>query len=192
MIDLRKHLTPNQFADCVDYFELRARAWDEGWHHWQRIEASRNRIEPVQVEHCAPFNLDPDEPVKVLHPSPRFISELMAGGIHPPIDAVHSQKLLLIAKSGEHVVIDKLLAHQWRKDHGPIEHEVVVDNRRAHLEREQALTYEQAIEYCVKKDVPFEVWGKRHNRPKFAIVPRTSIPSDRTHRNDWKLKDLAA
>jgi hypothetical protein len=192
MIDLRKYLTPNQLADCVDYFELRARAWDEGWHHWRRIEQSINRIDSQQVEHCIPFEENPDQTMKVLHPSPRFISELMAGGIHPPIDAVHNQKLLLIAKSGKYKVVSKLNAPEWRKENGPIEHEIVVDNRRSHTETERALSYEEAIEYCIKKDIPMSVWGIRNNKPKFAIVERSVMPTDRTHRNNWKLKDLAA
>ena len=58
-----------------------------------------------------------------------------------------------------------------------------------HSETVGPMTQEQAIEYLLMKNVPREVWDtpQAGNRRRFAIVPRSSIPSDRTFRNAWIL-----
>ncbi len=195
----------------ADYIALRQRAEREGWHHHSRIARSRDRISAVEVQHCVAFTdpYDLDAPVKVLHPSPRCVAELMAGGVHPPIEAVHAQRLRLVGSDGEVAECSRLEAPavRWRMNNkvtilqdeetGAVTKrttvsETVIDNSSAHLTVAMPMTYEQAIEWIIQKDIPFDVWGKQHNRPMMAIVPRTAIPKNRTHRNNWKLKDLAA
>jgi hypothetical protein len=188
----RRFLTGDDLAAYNDYIELRSRAWREGWHHWHRIAQARDWLEPVEVQHAIPYTRpgDPDGGMSICHPSGWCVAELMAGNIHPPIDAILGQRLLLIANNGEHAVVDYVDAEEWRRLNGPIKHEAVVDNRRAHTETAGPMTYEQAIEWIVMKDVPSAVWSKRHNRLQFAIVPRSAIPSDRSNRNAWRLADV--
>ena len=179
-----------------EYLQLRQRALREGWHHWLRIAASRDRIPAVEVLHCIPFTdpYDLDAPTKVLHPSPRFIAELMAGGIHPPIEALHNQRLRLETDDGtisSAIECTKLEAPAIRAKH-KVTSETVIDNSAAHLTVGMPMSYEAAIEYCVMLDIPHDVWGVEHNRRMWAIVPRSSMPTDRTHRNEWKLRDIAA
>ena len=176
-----------------DYIALRQRAEREGWHHWCRIAQSRDRIPAVEVHHAIAFTdpYDLDAPMKVVHPSPRCVAELMAGGIHPSIEAIHGQMLRLECEHCGPIECRRLDAPAIRATH-TIKGETVIDNSAVHLTVAMPMTYEQAIEWIIQKDIPFEVWGKKHNRPMMAIVPRTAIPEDRTHRNDWKLKDLAA
>ena len=202
-----------------EYLEIRTRAMREGWHHWHRIAASRSDFdltvayraalpgqrgkpfreysetfssEKVEVHHAVPFTdpYDMDVPVKILHPSPRFISELMSGGIHPPIEA-HHNKMLHLKWDGGEVECKAIDAPAIRAQHRIIS-EVVIDNSAVHLTVAMPMSYEQAIEYCILKDIPADVWRRKHNRPHFAIVPRSALPKDRTHRNTWKLKEIAA
>ena len=190
MINLEKYLTKEQLETFVEYAEMRERAFEEGWHHWQRIARSRSKVTPVEVEHCVlyehPYDLEATCPV--MHPSGRFLAELMAGGIHPPIEAVHNQQLLIISKSGEYTVVSKRDAAEWREQHAPIATEIVVDNRRCHNEVEGPMSYEQAIEYCILKDIPRRVWDEsnNHNYQKFWIVNKDTV-KDRTYRNAWQL-----
>jgi hypothetical protein len=191
MNEIKKHLSRAQYAEFRDYVELRKRAEREGWHHWHRIAGSRDIVEPVEVKHCIPYTqpYDLDAPIAVCHPSGRFIAELMLGGIHPPLDALQSQKLLIIGEDGKADVVDKVDAPQWRNDHG-MRTEYVVQNSRAHLETEEPMSYEAAIEYTLQKDVPYKVWGKKHNRLEFRIVKREALPASRTFRNQWKMSDI--
>jgi hypothetical protein len=191
MINIEKHLTPDQLEDYREYRRVWNEAWANGSHHWLRIAKSRNELEPVHVEDCVPYAppYDLDAPCAVLHPSPRFIAELMAGGIHPPLSALLEQQLLIIAKDGTSAVVSKVEAEEWRAKHAPIAGEYVVDNRRAHLEVEGPLTYEQAIEYTIMKDIPVAVWGRQHNQRQFMVVKKASLP-DRSNRNSWKLADM--
>lgn len=191
MINVEKHLTPDQLKDWRDYKRVWNETWSNGTHHWLRIARSRNELKPVDVEDCVPYTppYDLDAPCAVLHPSPRFIAELMQGGIHPPLAALLNQKILLIAKSGKSEVVRKIDADEWRAVNGPIAGEYVVDNREAHLKVEGPLTYEQAIEYTIMKDIPVAVWGRQHNQRQFMVVKKTSLP-DRSNRNSWKLADM--
>lgn len=205
-----------------EYKAINIQAQSEGWHHWFRISEAGYYLDPVEVEHCiaytCPFRLD-EVPMQVCNPNGMFIAELMAGGIHPPIEVLHNQKLRMVMSddlidrsSAEprrnilplipegatplgggfyEVICTKLEAPSWRarmRRHS----EQVVDNADAHLTVAMPMSYRDALEFVMMKDVPFECWGLQHNKPMVAIVPRTALPSDRTHRNEWRLKDLAA
>lgn len=191
------------------YIELRNKAWNEGWHHWQRIAKSRTHVKPANVEHCVVFNdpYDLDAPVRVLHPDRRSVAELMAGGIHPPIEAIHAQRLRLVGSDGEVAECSRLEAPavRWRMNnkvtilqdeetgavtkHTTVS-ETVIDNSAAHLTVAMPMTYEQAIEWIIQKDIPFDVWGRQHNRPQFAIINKAALPKTREHRNSWRLSNL--
>ena len=56
-----------------------------------------------------------------------------------------------------------------------------------------AMTEEQAMEYLVMKDLPPLVWRDyKGNRSILKIVPVNLVPTDRSHRNAWKIKQEAA
>ena len=52
-----------------------------------------------------------------------------------------------------------------------------------------AMTEEQAIEYLLMKDVPGQVWknANQSNSRKFVICRKDQVPSDRTHRQSWRI-----
>jgi len=170
-----------------EYVKLNNRAWEEGWHHWHRISRSRGKIPKVEVDHCIPYEVpwDDDATCAVLHPAPDFIGELMAGGIHPPIEALHGMKSRLKTDTGEEFEALKIDIPRIRAKYNIVE-EIVTDNSEAHLWVCGPMSYELAIEYCIQKDIPWEVWGKTHNRLHYAIIERTSLP-ERNFRDAWKL-----
>ncbi len=191
MIDPRKYLDEKQRAEYDAYIAVRNQALKDGTHHWCRIAKSRDEIQTVEVEHCIPYadQYDLDAPLKVCHPSPRCVAELMAGGIHPPIEALNAQRLLFVLDDGSSEVVSRLDAPRFRAQHGErIQHEIVVENSRAHQEAMGPLTYEQAIEWIVLKDIPVDVWGREHNSPQFWIARRDELPATRQYRNAWKLR----
>lgn len=192
------YLKPAERGIYAEYVSQRIAHMERGTHYWQRIAAARDRIKLKQlmgelppVEHAIPYAdpYDLDAPVRVCHPSPMCVHELMVGGIHPPVEAHLETKLLLINEDGSGDVVAKHEALAYRQKHS-VKSEIVVDYRRCHDETMGPLTYQQAIEWILQKDVPVEVWARDHNRPQFAIVPRSAIPKDRTNRNAWKLADL--
>jgi len=115
---------------------------------------------------------DPDEPAKVTRPSPTWLAMAMHGGILPPVDVYH------------------VLREDEERD-GFIRH------TRGHLMHEtppvDAMTEEEAMEYLVMKDLPPRVWRDyKGNRSILKIVPVNLVPTDRSHRNAWKIKQEAA
>jgi len=55
------------------------------------------------------------------------------------------------------------------------------------------MTEEEAIEYLIQKDIPPQVWRDyKGNRAILRIVPVELIPSDRSYRNAWKIKQEMA
>lgn len=186
------YLTGAQHTAYLQYQEDKAVAWAKGLHYWQRIAASRHFVEPVDVPYVGAWH-DPFEaaaPMKVTTPSGRCISELMKGGIHPPLEAHLGAKILLVAKSGKYDVVDQIDAPEWRQRHGEIVNEWIVDYRRCHAETAPPMGLEDAIEYVLMKDVPHYVWGTKRNRRMFAVMDRSRIPKDRRLRNAWKLEEL--
>jgi hypothetical protein len=50
------------------------------------------------------------------------------------------------------------------------------------------MTEMEAMAYLVMKDVPPAVWRDyKGNRTILKIVPRDTIPTDRTYRNAWRI-----
>jgi hypothetical protein len=55
------------------------------------------------------------------------------------------------------------------------------------------MTEEEAIEYLIMKDIPQKVWNNpNRNKTYLRITNVENVPSDRTYRNAWKLKEEAA
>lgn len=187
------YLTGAQHTAYLQYQADKASAWAKGLHYWQRIAASRITVSPVEVPYVAAWHdpYEPESPMKVTTASGRCIGELMAGGIHPPLEAHMAAKILLVGKSGKHVVVDQIDAPEWRRRLGELEGEWIVDYRRCHAETEGPLCLEDAIEYVTMKDVPQYVWGVKRNRRHFAIMERSRLPKDRKLRNAWKLEEMA-
>jgi hypothetical protein len=135
-------------------------------HLWDRLHDAKERLAPVQSKYRVVFEdpAEPDAPVKVLVPDPNWFACALAGGILPPIESYLAD---------QEVPDGQPKAHPYAPPIGP-------------------MTEEEAIEYLIQKDIPRRVWDDpTANRPRFAIVPVEAIPSDRTHRNAWKLNDLA-
>lgn len=116
----------------------------------------------------------PDEPAKVLVPSPRWVKEAMEGGKIPPIWVWWQ------LQDDE----DKAI-REGR--HDTFEHDPEKLKLQFTGPRLGPLTEEQAIEYLVMKDIPRRVWSREYNRPMFKIVMVDSVPSDRQFRNAWRL-----
>ncbi len=177
--------------DLSESAALSKRAMGEGWHHWQRVAASRGLIQIEEVRHSIlftdPYNMD--APVNIVILDPRCVSELMAGHIHPPAEAINAQVLHFNCQHCGPIICRRLDAPEIRALH-KIRSEVVIDSRRMHLEIAAPMTYDQAIEWILQVEVPFAVWGKKHNSPQYKIVPICKIPTDRTHRNSWKLPEI--
>lgn len=131
---------------------------------WDRELISRQLLDPVEPSYCIVWedSADPDAPVKITHPAPRWLAMALAGGFLPSVDTY--------------------LRDAERADGEPKEH--------PYAPPIGPMTEVEAMEYLLMKDVPFRVWREPSNRPRFAIVPRSSIPTDRTHRNAWRMADL--
>jgi hypothetical protein len=201
-IDVFAYLKPHEIALYSDYVCARMAHMERGTHIWQRMAAARRKIKFDAIskqrgirrpDHailwCDPYNLE--SPVKVTNPAPQCLADLMIGGVHPPVDAHHESKWLLLNSDGSGDVVASAEADAYRDKHAVVA-EHVIDYRRCHDEVLGPLSYDRAIEWILKISVPVRVWGVSHNAPMFRIVPRSSIPSDRTYRNSWNLKDLAA
>jgi hypothetical protein len=115
----------------------------------------------------------PEDPVKIVIPSPNWLQEAMDGNL-PPI-WVHWQ-----LQDDE----QRALAEGRHKDFAH-------DPERLMLQytapRVGPLTEEEAMEYLVMKDVPRHVWSREYNRPMFEIVRTEDIPADRSFRNAWRI-----
>lgn len=184
-------LTEEQQQTMAEYVELRERALEEGWHYWCRLDDSFET-----VDHCIawvdPFDLD--APIRVAHPSPTFIGQLMKGGIHPPVAAHHNAQILLVSKSGDYRVVKQVDAPRARHEMKPILAELVVDYTDVHTQVMGALSYEDSIQYCLKKDVPVDVWGSdvARNRCMYSVIRRSDLPQERHNRQLWRLDEQGA
>ena len=132
-------------------------------HLWDRLAEAKSRLAPVQSQYRVLFEnpAEPDAPASVLCPDPNWMAAALAGGVLPPIDTY--------------------LRDQNVPDGQPKEH--------PYAEPIGAMTEEEAIEYLIQKDIPPQVWRDyQGNRIIMKIVPVELIPSDRSFRNAWKIK----
>jgi hypothetical protein len=146
----------------------------------RRLKWAFHHLGKVNPKYCVIWE-DPDtpeKPLKVEHPSPRWLAAIMNGGIHPSIDCY---------------IRDKRIKEEYEQQHGSTAGFKWDDFGGAsypHADPEGPMTEKQAMEYLVRRILPFRVWAKQHNRPMFKIVPLSAMPIDKTFRNAWRLNDL--
>lgn len=132
-------------------------------HLWDRLAEAKSRLEPVQSQYRVVFENpdDLDAPAAILVPDPNWMAAALAGGILPPIDTYLQDQDVPDGQPKE---------HPYAAPIGP-------------------MTEEQAIEYLIQKDIPPQVWRDyKGNRCIMKIVPVELIPSDRSFRNAWRIK----
>ena len=135
-------------------------------HLWERLLEAKSRLAPVQSKYRVVFEdpATPDEPAKVLVPDPNWMACALEGNILPPIDTYQRDRDVPDGQPKE---------HPYAKPIG-------------------AMTEEEAIEYLVMKDIDPAVWRDyKGNRTIMKIVPVELVPSDRSFRNAWKIKQEA-
>ena len=131
-------------------------------HLWTRLLEAKSRLKPVQSKYRVLFEdpREPDAPAKVLVPDPNWMAAALAGDILPPIDTYQRDRLVSDGEPKEHPYAEPI----------------------------GAMTEEEAIEYLVMKDIDPAVWRDyQGNRTIMKIVPVEMIPSDRSHRNAWRI-----
>jgi hypothetical protein len=120
----------------------------------------------VQSKYCVVFENpnDLDAPASVLVPDPNWMAAALAGGVLPPIEAYQRDR---------DVPDGQLKEHPYAKPIGP-------------------MTEEQSVCYLIQKDICPSIWRDyKGNRTILKIVPVELIPSDRSFRNAWKIKQGA-
>ena len=135
-------------------------------HLWTRLLEAKSRLKPVQSKYRVLFEdpREPDAPAKVLVPDPNWMAAALAGDILPPIDTYQRDRLVPDGEPKEHPYAEPI----------------------------GAMTEEEAIEYLVMKDIDPAVWRDyQGNRCIMKIVPVELIPSDRSFRNSWRVKQEA-
>ena len=135
-------------------------------HLWERLLEAKSRLEPVQSKYRVLFEdpATPDEPAKVLVPDPNWMACALEGDILPPIETYQRDRLVPDGEPKEHPYAEPI---------GP-------------------MTEEEAIEYLIMKDIDPSIWRDyKGNRVIMKIVPVELIPSDRSFRNAWKVKQEA-
>lgn len=135
-------------------------------HLWERLLEAKSRLEPVQSKYRVLFEdpATPDEPAKVLVPDPNWMACALEGNILPPIETYQRDRLVPDGEPKEHPYAEPI---------GP-------------------MTEEEAIEYLIMKDIDPSIWRDyKGNRVIMKIVPVELIPSDRSFRNAWKVKQEA-
>jgi len=135
-------------------------------HLWDRLLEAKSRLEPVQSKYRVVFEdpAAPDEPAKVLVPDPNWLACALEGNILPPIDTYQRDRLVPDGQPKEHPYAEPI----------------------------GRMTEEEAIEYLIMKDIDPVVWQEyRGNRTILKIVPVELVPSDRSFRNAWKIKQEA-
>ena len=135
-------------------------------HLWTRLLEAKSRLKPVQSKYRVLFEdpREPDAPAKILVPDPNWMAAALAGDILPPIDTYQRDRLVPDGEPKEHPYAEPI---------GP-------------------MTEEEAIEYLVMKDIDPAVWRDyQGNRCIMKIVPVELIPSDRSFRNSWRVKQEA-
>ena len=130
-------------------------------HLWDRLAEAKSRLEPVQPRYRVIYENpdDLDAPACIMSPAPEWLAAAMAGNILPPVDTYLRDRDVVDGEPKE---------HPYAQPIGP-------------------LSEEEAMEYLVLKDCPRSVTEYTGNRTILKIVPVEMIPTDRTHRNAWRL-----
>ena len=135
-------------------------------HLWDRLAEAKSRLAPVQSKYRVVFEdpATPDEPAKVLVPDPNWMAAALEGNILPPIDTYQRDRDVPDGQPKE---------HPYAKPIGP-------------------MTEEEAVCYLIQKDICPSIWRDyKGNRTILKIVPVELLPSDRSFRNAWRIKQEA-
>jgi len=176
MLFVEDYLTKYQLELYEETKRFNNKAFDEGWHWWLRISKCQRKIRPTRVNHYVkyknPYGGNFEE--LRMHPTPKFIGELMAGYIHPPIESIHNQKLLMISENNFSEVIKAVDFPEWVKKNKTLKFCTIIDNRECNLYVMEPLNYEQALSYTIMRDIPKVVWDEniKRNFPSFELVEK--------------------
>ena len=145
----------------------------QGTHLWNRLGWAKENLEMYRSEYCVVWEdpNEPDEPAKVTHPDPNWMACALQGGILPPVSSYWELKKDENTPGFEKHTRGPELLHNMK----PID----------------AMTEEQAIEYLIQKDIPMHVWqdSDKSNKPRMVICKKSQLPSTRSWRNSWKIKE---
>lgn len=164
---------------------------------WERIVWARHNIEPMETDIRVVFEDPhyPDEPCKVLSPSPEWLAMALHGNILPSIEAYLELPLLQVY-ARKAVMTERLTMGAWsaslkwrmaQQGWEFIGEKVRGDHKLHTSQVMSAMNIPQAIEYLIKKDIPRHVWDKLYNRQMFRICRSDQLPARNEHRNAWRL-----
>ena len=130
---------------------------------WRRESLLHDRgLKPVAPQYCIVWEdpSDLDRPARITTPSPQWLAMALHGNVLPPVSVYP----LAVTDQGQ-VMADHNL------------HDAVIET----------MSEEKAMEYLLQKDVPPSVWTAGANRLRYKICKRAMVPTDRSHRNAWRL-----
>lgn len=149
---------------------------------FQRICWAKENLKPVHSKYRVIFE-DPDNfegPMMVLVPAPEWMAMALHGGLLPPIQAYLEDKAVTEAYEREHGSQE---GFKWSENGGA---------KHPYAKPIGPMTEEQAIEYLILKDIPSRVYEYQGNRTILKIVPVELVPTDRSYRDAWTIKQEAA
>lgn len=170
----------------------------QGTHLWNRLVWAKENLLKRQPKYCVVWE-DPDDldqPMKITTPDPNWLAAALNGGVLPKVERYNEIVFGCFEGNDPEPKATYVGIHSERNAAkwctlGEDRSYRIVDYSSIHgSEPEGPLTEEEALEYIVQKDVPQHVWAERRNRQTFRIVPRSSIPKDRTDRNAWRLNNF--
>lgn len=147
---------------ALDYHGQYAIIWEEPlWYQEQQRAANPSS------------HTDTYGTMRITRPSPVWLAMAMHGHILPPVEVYWA------------------LAHDEAQPGFKRHH-------RGHLLHDtpamRPLTEQEAMQYLLMKDVPRRVWDQsiaRSNSLQYRFVTIDRIPTDRTHRNAWRIGEVA-
>ena len=135
---------------------------------FDRLCWAKENLEPYQSDYRVVFEVDVDEPAKVLVPDPNWMACAMNGGILPPVWVYHE------------LADDEAKPYFKKHTRGYLLHDT---------EPMPPMSEEEAIEYLIMKDIPRHIWRtwNEGNKPKMVICKKEQLPQTREWRNAWKI-----
>jgi hypothetical protein len=152
-------------------------------HLWFRLCYAAQVLPKVQSKYRIAFE-DPDDldaPARILVPDPNWMAAALAGDVLPDISCYLEDQKVIAAYEKEH---GSLKGFSW-KDQGGAKH--------PYGKPRGPMTEEEAIEYLIQKYIPARVWRDyKGNRQILKIMSVKIVPSDRSYRDAWKIKQSDA
>jgi hypothetical protein len=162
-----------------EYKKLNKRAKSEGWDHFSRIQEAESKPVNIKINDVVVYEHPLTKNVCVTYFSARFIQELMDGGVHPDVKAFDEMLLLVVLKNGKRLLSKGKDIASLRP---LIKREYIIDNTLSHTSTTRKMTYEEAFEYAIRKDILIEPSPTR-----YVVMDKSELPSSRKYRNNWKL-----